>query len=101
MYCTDDASVSTVGDGTKRKEMSPRNLLTTTITDELRMGTNFQGKVIGLSLRIEVRYYLQGISPIGRFWYSKTGSFISSSFMVRNYQTGFRFFNDEALHAIY
>jgi hypothetical protein len=38
MYCTDDASVSTVGDGTKEEgEMSPKNLLTTTITDELRM----------------------------------------------------------------
>jgi hypothetical protein len=45
MYCTDDASVSTLGDGTKEEgEMSPKNLLTTTITDELRMGTNFKGK---------------------------------------------------------
>jgi hypothetical protein len=24
------------------------------------------------------------------FWYSKTGSFISSSFMARSFQTGFR-----------
>jgi hypothetical protein len=45
MYCTDDASVSTLGDGTKEEgEMSPKNLLTTTITDELRMGTNFKEK---------------------------------------------------------
>jgi hypothetical protein len=29
MYCTDDASVSTLGDGTKEGEMSPKNLLTT------------------------------------------------------------------------
>jgi hypothetical protein len=44
MYCTDDASVM-LGDGTKEEgEMSPKNLLTTTITDELRMGTNFKGK---------------------------------------------------------
>ncbi|MDG1872139.1 MAG: alkaline phosphatase family protein, partial [Flavobacterium sp.] len=42
MYCTDDADVSTVGDGTKEEGMmSPKNLLTTTITDELRLGTNF------------------------------------------------------------
>jgi hypothetical protein len=32
MYCTDDASVSTLGDGTKEEgEMSPKNLLTTTL----------------------------------------------------------------------
>src|SRR6187431_3197381 len=35
MYCTDDASVKTIGDGTKDEgEMSPKNLLSTTITDE-------------------------------------------------------------------
>jgi predicted AlkP superfamily pyrophosphatase or phosphodiesterase len=37
MYCTDDNTVSTIGDGTvKEGEMSPKNLLSTTITDELR-----------------------------------------------------------------
>jgi hypothetical protein len=50
--------------------MSPKNLLTTTITDELRMGTNFKGKVIGMSLK-------DRILPAGHFanwafWYSKT-----------------------------
>jgi hypothetical protein len=47
--------------------MSPKNLLTTTITDELRMGTNFKGKVIGMSLD------RGAILPAGHFanWYSK------------------------------
>jgi hypothetical protein len=58
--------------------MSPKNLLTTTITDELRMGTNFKGKVIGMSLKIVVPFYQRVILQIA-FWYSKTGSFISSS----------------------
>ena len=52
MYCTDDASVQTLGDGTEKEgAMSPKNLLTTTITDELRMATNFKGKVIGMSIK--------------------------------------------------
>jgi hypothetical protein len=43
MYCTDDASVKTLGEGTdKEGAMSPKNLLSTTITDELRMATNFK-----------------------------------------------------------
>jgi predicted AlkP superfamily pyrophosphatase or phosphodiesterase len=46
MYCTDDASVSTLGDGTKEEGMSPKNLLTTTITDELRMGTNLKESLV-------------------------------------------------------
>ena len=51
VYCTDDDSVKTIGNGTaKEGAMSPKNLQSTTITDELRLGTNFKGKVIGMSL---------------------------------------------------
>lgn len=53
MYCTQDDSVHGVGldpndsDG----KMSPKNLLTTTITDELKLATEFKSKVIGLSIK--------------------------------------------------
>jgi len=37
MYCTDDASVITVGNGVESEgKMSPKNLQSTTITDELK-----------------------------------------------------------------
>ena len=81
MYCTDDNSVSILGDGNADEgKMSPKNLLTTTITDELRLATNFKGKVIGISLKDR-----GSILPAGHFanwalWYSDTGSFISSTF---------------------
>jgi phage pi2 protein 07 len=60
--------------------MSPTNILTTTITYELRMGTNFKVKVIGLILK-----YWGVILPVGHFanwvfWYNKMDSFISSYF---------------------
>ena len=46
-YCTDDDSVQTLGNGSVEEgKMSPKNLLSTTITDELRLSTNFNGKVI-------------------------------------------------------
>jgi predicted AlkP superfamily pyrophosphatase or phosphodiesterase len=81
MYCTDDAGVVTVGDGTKEEgAMSPKNLLSTTITDELRMATNFQGKVIGVSLKDRGAILPAGHFANWAFWYSKTGSFISSTF---------------------
>lgn len=80
-YCTDDASVATVGDGTKEEgAMSPKNLLSTTITDELRMATNFQGKVIGVSLKDRGAILPAGHFANWAFWYSKTGSFVSSTF---------------------
>jgi predicted AlkP superfamily pyrophosphatase or phosphodiesterase len=81
MYCTDDADVVTVGDGTKEEgAMSPKNLLSTTITDELRMATNFQGKVIGVSLKDRGAILPAGHFANWAFWYSKTGSFVSSTF---------------------
>ncbi len=80
-YCTDDESVQTLGDGTKAEgEMSPKNLLSTTITDELRMGTNFKGKVIGMSIKDRGAILPAGHFANWAFWYSKTGAFISSTF---------------------
>lgn len=81
MYCTDDASVKTLGDGTEKEgAMSPKNLLSTTITDELRMATNFRGKVIGMSIKDRGAILPAGHFANWAFWYSKTGAFISSTF---------------------
>src|SRR5690606_706355 len=46
MYCTEDSSVKGVGTDGGAGKMSPRNLLTTTITDELKLATNFNSSVI-------------------------------------------------------
>lgn len=80
-YCTDDASVKTLLEGTEKEgAMSPKNLLSTTITDELRMATNFKGKVIGLSIKDRGAILPAGHFANWAFWYTKTGSFISSTF---------------------
>lgn len=81
VYCTDDASVQTLGGGTKEEgEMSPKNLQATTITDELRLSTNFKGKVIGISMKDRGSILPAGHFANWAFWYSKTGNFISSTF---------------------
>lgn len=81
LYCTDDMDVKTLGDGSiKEGLMSPKNLLSTTITDELRMATNFKGKVIGISLKDRGAILPAGHFANWAYWYSNTGSFISSTF---------------------
>ena len=81
VYCTDDASVKTIGNGTEKEgAMSPKNLFSATITDELRMATNFKGKVIGLSIKDRGAIFPAGHFANWAFWYSKTGAFISSTF---------------------
>src|SRR5215204_2881189 len=51
MYCTEDSSATTVGSTSAAGKMSPRNLLTTTIGDELRLATNFKSKVISIAMK--------------------------------------------------
>ena len=81
VYCTDDASVSSLVPGTEKEgKMSPKNLQTTTITDELRLSTNFKGKVIGISIKDRGAILPAGHFANWAFWYSKTGNFISSTF---------------------
>ena len=81
MYCTEDDSVKTIGNGTaKEGAMSPKNLQSTTITDELRLGTNFKGKLIGMSLKDRGAILPAGHFANWAFWFSGTGAFISSTF---------------------
>ena len=102
MYCTDDASVKTVGDGTEMEgAMSPKNLLSTTITDELRMATNFKGKVIGMSLKDRGAILPAGHFANWAFWYSKTGAFISSTFYGSKLPNWVMEFNQEKRYMDY
>jgi predicted AlkP superfamily pyrophosphatase or phosphodiesterase len=102
IYCTDDESVKTIGDGSEKEgQMSPKNLLSTTITDELRMATNFKGKVIGISIKDR-----GAILPAGHFanwalWYSKTGAFVSSTFYGEKLPDWVTQFNQEKRYMKY
>jgi predicted AlkP superfamily pyrophosphatase or phosphodiesterase len=83
MYCTGDSSVRTVGDNGHEGEMSPRNLLVSTITDELRMATNFQSRVVGISLKDRAAILPAGHTANAAFWLSdNSGHFISSTYYM-------------------
>ncbi|MCH5597190.1 alkaline phosphatase family protein [Niabella ginsengisoli] len=83
VYCTDDSTVEAVGSISKAGKMSPRNLLTTTITDELRLATNFQSKVIGVSLKDRASILPAGHNPTGAFWFDDAkGDFITSTWYM-------------------
>lgn len=102
MYCTDDKGVKTVGDGTVEEgAMSPKNLQSTTITDEVRMATNFQGKVIGMSLKDRGAILPAGHFANWAFWYSKAGSFISSTFYGEKLPEWVTQFNNEKHYLTY
>lgn len=82
VYCTADETVQPVGTGNlKNGSHSPRNLWSTTISDELRLATNFQSKVIGVSLKDRASILPAGHNPNGAYWYDdSTGNFITSTY---------------------
>ena len=96
VYCTDDDAVKTIGNGTENEgKMSPKNLQASTITDELRLATNFKGKVIGMSIKDRGAILPAGHFANWAFWFSKTGSFISSTFYGENLPGWVTDFNNE------
>lgn len=79
-YCTDDNKVKSVGTDSKAGLMSPKNLLVTTIGDELKLNTNQQAKVFAMSLKDRSSILPAGHSANGAFWFDgSNGKFISSS----------------------
>ena len=83
MYCTEDLTVKTVGSTSVAGEMSPRNLLVTTITDELKLATNFKAKVIGISLKDRGGILPAGHSANAAYWFDDlTGNWITSTYYM-------------------
>lgn len=89
MYCTEDTSVVTVGSAPSPEgQMSPKNMLTSTITDELRLATNFKGKVIGISLKDRGSILPAGHAANAAYWYQgTTGNWITSSYYMKEVPT--------------
>jgi predicted AlkP superfamily pyrophosphatase or phosphodiesterase len=89
VYCTEDSSVSTVGSKPSSEgNMSPKNMLTTTITDELRLATNFKGKVIGISLKDRGSILPAGHAANAAYWYQgSTGNWITSTYYMKEVPT--------------
>jgi predicted AlkP superfamily pyrophosphatase or phosphodiesterase len=94
MYCAEDSTVSTVGSNTTAGKMSPKNLLVTTITDELRLATNFQSKVIGISLKDRGSIMPAGHSANAAYWYDGgTGDWITSTHYMSKLPTWLEDYN--------
>jgi len=83
VYCAYDSTCQTVGSKSKAGMMSPRILESTTITDELRMFSNFKSKVVGLSIKDRGAIFPAGHQPNGAYWFDKkTGKLVTSSYYI-------------------
>jgi predicted AlkP superfamily pyrophosphatase or phosphodiesterase len=94
VYCTDDSTVNTVGNTGKAGKMSPSNMWTTTITDELKLSNNFKSKVIGIALKDRGAILPAGHSANAAYWYDG-GKWISSTHYMANLPNWVTKFNDK------
>jgi predicted AlkP superfamily pyrophosphatase or phosphodiesterase len=96
VYCSEDKSVKTVGSTSNAGEMSPKNLLTTTICDELRLATNFRSKVIGVAIKDRGGILPAGHSANAAYWYdSRNGNWITSTYYMNELPKWVQSFNDK------
>jgi predicted AlkP superfamily pyrophosphatase or phosphodiesterase len=97
VYCVEDPTVQTVGSSNNAAgQMSPVNVWTTTIGDELKLATNFKSKVIGVSLKDRGAIIPAGHSADAAYWYdSKSGNFISSTYYAPSLPSWVTKYNNE------
>ncbi len=98
VYCTQDDTAKTVGSTTTQGQMSPANMLTTSICDELRLATNFKSKVIGIALKDRGSILPAGHSANAAYWYdNKTGDWITSTYYMNDLPQWVKDFNAKKL----
>lgn len=85
VYCCDDSSVQPVGsDNKKVGQMSPKNLVATTIGDQLRLHTDFRSKVIGVSYKDRAAIFPAGRSANAAYWLdTQNRRFITSTYYMQ------------------
>ncbi len=97
MYVVSDSTVSPVGTDSDAGKMSPRNLLSTTVTDELKSASS-NSKVITVSSKDRGAVLAAGHLGDAAYWYEgESGKFVSSSWYVSELPEWVQRFNEKGL----
>ncbi|TYP98071.1 type I phosphodiesterase/nucleotide pyrophosphatase [Tenacibaculum adriaticum] len=95
IYCVDDENYKTVGNEADGGKKSPYRLQTTTITDQLRLAQNMNGKTIGIAIKDRSAILPAGHSANAAYWFDggSKGEWISSSYYMNDLPTWVQEFN--------
>lgn len=94
--CVDDKSVNLVGSAEGGTGESPRNNLSTTITDQLRIASNFQSKTVGVAIKDRASILPAGHAATAAFWYNGSdGNFVTSTYYMDELPEWAKRFNDK------
>ncbi|WP_286747363.1 alkaline phosphatase PafA [Roseivirga sp. UBA1976] len=98
VYCAEDTTANAVGGSVRNGRISPANLYSSTITDELKMFTQQQAKVVAMSIKDRGSALPGGHLSDGSYWYdSQTGNFMTSTYYMKTLPEWVSQFNDRKL----
>ena len=96
VYCSEDSTVQPVGTRSAAGRMSPANMWTTTIADELRLHTNFRSRSFGVSLKDRGSIFPAGHSANAAYWLdASTGDWVTSSHYMQTLPSYVKDFNSK------
>ena len=100
--CVGDTNYKTIGAAGNEGKVSPNRLLTTTVTDELRMATNFHSKVIGIAAKDRGAILPAGHSANAAYFFDgHSGNWVSSSYYMDTLPAWVNSFNAQKMPAKY
>lgn len=98
IYCVQDETVKSVGGSDKFGKFSPRNMLASTVGDELKIATKGRSKLFGIGIKDRGSILPAGHTADAAFWFDdSTGNFITSSFYMKQLPEWLNEFNDKHL----
>jgi hypothetical protein len=100
--CVSDEKERTLGGYVESGKMSPRQLLSTTIGDEIKLASYGKSKVIGISLNGNAAILSAGTTANAAYWFDgETGNWISSSYYMQDLPVWVKTFNEKKFADIY
>tara|TARA_Y100000816_G_scaffold292011_1_gene285401 strand:- start:136 stop:1770 length:1635 start_codon:yes stop_codon:yes gene_type:complete len=96
IYCVDDFLQKSVGTLSDEGKKSPRNLQTTTISDENRISSNFKAKTFSVALKDRSAVLSGGHTSKMSYWFNakNEGKFITSSYYMNELPEWVKRFNE-------
>lgn len=83
-YCVSDTTVGPLGTTSISGKMSPKNLFTSTIGDELKLASNFRSKVIGVALKDRGSILPAGSGADAAYWHDPySNNMITSTYYMK------------------
>ena len=85
VYCCADSTVQPVGSDNEKGRMSPRNMVATTIGDQLRLHTDFRSRVFGVSYKDRAAILPAGHAANAAYWLDTNNPrFITSTYYMNS-----------------